>query len=124
MEKTFLYQDLTYQLIGAAMAVHCELGHGFLESVYEKAYAHELTLIPIPFDRQVSLDVHYKGVSVGQFRADFVADGKVVVEIKAVKKLLPEHEAQLINYLKASGLRVGLLLNFGAPSLEKMRRIV
>jgi len=123
-EKMFLYKDLTYQLIGAAMEVHRKLGPGFLESVYEKAFAHELTLKKISFKRQQILTVHYKGVSVGEFRADFVIDGKVIVELKAVKKLLPAHEAQLINYLKATGLRVGLLFNFSAPSLEKVRRIV
>ncbi len=120
----FLYKDLTYQIIGVAMEVHRKLGPGFLESVYEKAFAHELTLKKISFKRQQILTVHYKGVSVGEFRADFVIDGKVIVELKAVKKLLPEHEAQLINYLKATGLRVGLLFNFSAPSLEKVRRIV
>ena len=120
----FLYEDLTYQIIGAAMEVHRRLGPGFLESVYEKAFAHELTLREIPFKRQAPLAVDYKGASVGEFYADLVIDGKVIAELKAVKKLLPEHEAQLINYLKATGLRIGLLLNFGAASLEKVRRIV
>ena len=123
-EQAFLYKDLTYQIIGAAMEVHRRLGHGFLEKVYENALAHELTLREISFERQQIMTVHYKEVPVGEYRADFVVDGKVIAELKAVKKLLPEHEAQLINYLKATGLRVGLLLNFGASSLEKVRRIV
>lgn len=123
-EKEFLYKDLTYRIIGAAMEVHRGLGPGFLESVYESAFAHELTLAEISFERQKTLAVHYKGVSVGEFRPDFIIDDKVIVELKAVKKLLPEHEAQLINYLKATGLRIGLLCNFGTPSLEKIRRVV
>jgi GxxExxY protein len=124
VKEKFLYEDLTYEVIGAAMEVHRELGSGFLEAVYEEALAHELTIRKIPFQRQKFLSVGYKGLSVGEYRADFVIDDKVVVELKAVKKLLPEHEAQLINYLKATSLRVGLLLNLGTPSLEKLRRIV
>jgi GxxExxY protein len=122
--EAFLHGDLTYRVIGAAMEVHSELGPGFLESVYEEAFAHELTLRGIPFERQRALKVSYKGFPVGDYRSDFVIDGHVIAELKAVKKLLPEHEAQLINYLKATGLRVGLLFNFGAPSLEHKRRIL
>ena len=124
MAKEFLYKDLTYAIIGAAMEVHRILGPGFLESVYEKALAHEFDLRGIPYQRQVKLAVRYKEIVAGEFRADFLVDGKVVVELKAIKALTAGDEAQLLNYLKGTGYRVGLLLNFGASSLEYKRRIV
>lgn len=119
-----LYGDLTRAIIGAAMEVHRTLGHGFLEAVYEAALAHELSLRGIPYERQKRLMVTYKGQVVGEYVADFVVDGKVIAELKATKGLTEVDEAQLINYLRATGLRVGLLLNFGTPSLEHRRRVV
>lgn len=106
------------------MEVHRTLGPGFLESVYEEALAHEFDTQGIPYDRQAGLAVQYKDIIAGQFRADFLVAGKVVVELKATKALTEIDEAQLFNYLKATGYRVGLLLNFGAASLEYKRRIV
>jgi len=123
-KEEFLYKDLTYAIIGAAMEVHRILGPGFLESVYEEALAHEFDLQGIPYQRQAKLAVQYKGVVAGEFRADFLVDGKVVVELKAIKALTGGDEAQLLNYLKGTGYRVGLLLNFGADSLEHKRRIL
>jgi len=120
----FLYKQLTYAIIGAAMEVHRILGAGFLESVYEEALAHELHLRDIPYQRQVALQVQYKDVVVGHFRADMLVDNKVIVELKATKGLSEIDEAQLINYLNGAGYRVGLLLNFGTPSLQHRRRIV
>jgi len=120
----FLYKDLTYAIIGAAMEVHRVLGPGFLESVYEEALAHEFDLRSIPYERQAKLAVHYKEIIAGEFRADFLVDGKVVVELKAIKALTEGDEAQLLNYLNGTGYRVGLLLNFGAPSLEHKRRVL
>ena len=122
--QEFLYKDLTYAIIGAAIEVHRILGPGFLESVYEEALAHEFELRGIPYERQAKLAVRYKEIIAGEFRADFLVDGKVVVELKAIKALTEGDEAQLLNYLKGTGYRVGLLLNFGAPSLEHKRRIV
>ena len=122
--SNLLHPDLTYAVIGAAMTVHRILGHGFLEAVYEAALAHELNLRGVPYERQRRLTVTYKGHAVGEYVADFVVDGKVIVELKATKKLTEADEAQLLNYLKATGLRVGLLLNFGAPSLEHRRRVL
>ncbi len=119
-----LYSDLTRAIIGAAMEVHRVLGHGFLEAVYEAALAHELDLRRIPYERQKRLTVTYKGEAVGDYVADFVVDGKVVVELKATKGLTEVDEAQLLNYLKVTGLRVGLLFNFGTPSLEHRRRVL
>jgi GxxExxY protein len=122
--QQFLYKDLTYRIIGAAMEVHRVLGPGFLESVYEAALAHEFDLCGIRYERQKSLTVTYKSVVAGEFRADFLVESKVIVELKAIKTLTPIEEAQLINYLKGTDIRVGLLLNFGARSLEQKRRIV
>ncbi len=119
-----LYSDLTGSIIGAAMEVHRVLGHGFLEAVYEAALAHELDLRGIPYERQKRLTVTYKGEAVGDYVADFVVDGKVVVELKATRGLAEVDEAQLLNYLKAAGMRVGLLFNFGTPSLEHRRRVL
>lgn len=123
-EQEFLFKDLTYAVIGAAMEVHRILGPGFLEAVYQKALAHEMLLRGISYEQQKPLRVDYKGIDAGDFRADFMVDNKVVVEIKATQKLVKADEAQLINYLKATGYRVGMLLNFGTASLEHMRRVV
>jgi GxxExxY protein len=124
MPAEFLYKELTGFIIGAAMEVHRILGPGFLESVYEEAFTHEFKLRGIPFERQGKLIVRYKGIDAGEFRADFLVDGKVVVELKAIQSLTEIEEAQLLNYLKGTGYRVGLLFNFKASSLEYKRRIV
>ena len=123
-EEDFLYKELTYAIIGAAIEVHRILGSGFLESVYEEALAHEFTLRKIPFARQVDLKVAYKEIIAGDFRADFFVDGKVVVEIKAIKVLTGSDESQLLNYLRGTGYKVGLLINFGARSLQHKRRVL
>jgi GxxExxY protein len=119
-----LYKRLTYKIIGAAMEVHNILGPGFLEAVYQTSFAYELELRGIPIQEQVRLLVGYKEIVSGEYCADFLVDDKVIVEIKAVSILNEIHEAQLINYLKATDYRVGLLINFGAASLEHERRIV
>jgi len=119
-----LYRELTYAVIGAAMEVHKLLGSGFLEAVYQSALAHELNLRRIVHEEQVPLKIRYKGIVAGDYRPDFLVDGKVVVEIKATKGLTEIDEAQLINYLNGTGFRLGLLINFGAPSLQYRRRIV
>jgi GxxExxY protein len=121
-----LYEELTYRIIGAAQEVHRELGPGYLESVYEDALCHELGLLKVAFKRQMDLDVHYKDVVFkNRFRADLLVDDKVLVENKAVRSLTPQDEGQLINYLKTTGLRVGLLFNFGgADKLQLVRRIL
>ena len=116
--KEFLYKELTEGLIGAAMEVHKTLGGGFLEAVYQKALAYELRLRQIPFEEQVRMAVYYKGALMGEYIADFVIDGKVAVEIKAVPGLSSAHIAQTLHYLAATGSKVGMLLNFGGKSLE------
>ena len=116
-----LYKELSYAVVGAAMEVHGALGPGFLESVYEEALAYELELRGIPFERQKHLPVYYKGQQVGEYAADLVVDGKIILELKAVSRFAATHEAQAHNYLAATGLRLAILLNFGASSLQQKR---
>ncbi len=116
--------EQTYAIIGAAMAVHRELGHGFLEAVYQDALAVELSEQDIPFAREVELPVAYRGrILSTAYRADFVCYEEIVVELKALDRLTAREESQLINYLKASGIQRGLLLNFGARSLQYKRMV-
>ena len=121
--KEFLYKDLTYKIIGAAMEVHKELGHGFLEAVYEEALAKEFMRMGLRYKRREKLDIVYKGEKIKEYEADFIVENKVLVEIKATKGLTKIDEAQLHNYLKATGKRIGLLFNFGMVSLEYKRVI-
>lgn len=112
----------TYQLIGAAMDVHRNLGPGFLERVYQLAFIEELKVRAIDFEFEVKFPVLYKGRELDcTYRADFVCYDSVIVEFKALDRLLNIHSSQLINYLKASDLKRGLLVNFGRPSLEFKR---
>ena len=112
----------TYGIIGAAMEAHRELGSGFLEAVYQEALAREFEARKVPFSREVEVPVRYKGRRLNtSYRADFLCYGSVIVEVKALAKLRGAEESQIINYLKATGLEVGLLLNFGAVSLEYKR---
>ena len=103
------------------MEVHKNLGAGFLESVYEEALAYEFELQNILYERQKNITVYYKNKKVKQFISDFMVDEKVVVEIKAIKNITDIERAQIINYLKATCLKVGMLFNFGADSLEYKR---
>ena len=124
MVTELLHSELTYEIIGAAMEVHATLGPGFLESVYQEAFAIELLSRKIPFDTEKRIDIFYKGVKLEKhFVADFICDNHVIVEIKALSALTNEHQAQVLNYLKATGIKVGLLINFGSNSLEHKRLI-
>jgi len=124
-ESKLLYDDLTYQIIGAAMEAHKVLGNGFLEYVYEEALCYELKLRNIQFERQKDVDLYYKDLLIPkQYRPDLLVEGKVIVENKAVSSLTEVDEAQLLNYLKATRMRIGLLINFGTPHLEYKRRIL
>ncbi len=114
-------QELTRKILEAAFAVHNTLGAGFLEKVYENALALELRERGIACQQQLSLQVRYKHAVVGDYAADLIVETKVLLELKACAMLEPNHEAQLINYLRATGLRVGLLLNFGRPRLQYRR---
>ena len=123
MGAEMLYEELSGRVIGAAMEVHKLLGSGFLESVYERALALELTGRQIPFERQVPIKVMYKQSQVGEYRADFLVDGKIILEIKATSAVIAGHHAQALHYLTATGLRLALLLNFGTRSLQ-FKRII
>ena len=122
-EDKYPSKELTKQIIGAAMEVHSQLGSGFPESVYEEAMVVEFELRGINCERQKTLDVFYKGIKVKQFICDFLVNGQVLVELKAIKNLTDIEMAQVLNYLRATGLRLGLLFNFGAKSLEWKRII-
>ena len=119
---TLRYEELSKKVIAAAYEVHNELGHGFLEKVYKNALAAELKDAGVKCNLEVPLQVSYRGTIVGEYAADIVVDNKIIVEVKAVSKLNPAHEVQLVNYLKATGLTVGLLINFG-ESVQVKRRV-
>jgi GxxExxY protein len=121
-DQDYKHAELTERLIGIFFEVYNELGHGFLESVYEQAYVLVLTSKGIQFQQQCPGNVMFRGANVGEFRADLIAERAVIVEMKAVQKLDLSHEKQLLNYLRATNLEVGLLLNFG-PSAQ-IRRLV
>jgi GxxExxY protein len=115
-----LYEkELTEQIIGSAIEVHRAPGPGLLESVYQMCLAHEFSLRSLPFEQEKPLPVEYKGVRIDcGYRLDFVVDGKVIVELKAVDEVHPVHEAQLLTYLKLTHCRVGLLINFNTARLK------
>lgn len=120
--KTLKHQELSQKIIAAAYNVHNELGHGFLEKVYKNALAIELQEAGTKCDVEAPSKVFYHEKPVGDYYADMIVDDKIIVETKAVGKLDSVHEIQLVNYLKATGLNVGLLINFGR-SVEVKRRI-
>lgn len=119
-------RELTHAIIGAAIEVHRQLGPGLLESAYEECMARELTLRSKPFDRQKPLPVVYRGIKLEcGYRLDFLVDGRVVAELKAVEALAPIHDAILLTYLKLSGCKIGLLINFNCVVLKDgIRRLV
>jgi GxxExxY protein len=118
-----IHEEKTSKIIGAFYTVYNTLGHGFLEKVYENALAIELRKQGMVAEQQKRIEVFYDGERVGDYYADIVVDGCVVLELKAAEALAPEHEAQLINYLKGTVVEVGLLLNFG-PKPQLARRIL
>lgn len=115
------YEDLTGRIIGAAMKVHSTLGNGFQEVIYQRCLEIEMTKAGLPYAREFEMPIHYDGIEVGTRRVDFLVDGKISVELKALTALEDVHLAQAINYLEAYNLEVGLLINFGAKSLEFKR---
>ena len=124
LTKGLVYQDESYEIIGACMEVHRELGCGFLEAVYQEALAIEFSRRKIPFDQEMLLQINYKGQKLKkEYKADFICYNKIIIELKALSKLAPEHMAQTLNYLKITDHRLGLLINFGESSL-KYKRIV
>lgn len=121
-----LFQQEGYEFMAAAFEVYNEMGNGYLEDVYQESLELELTARGIPFESHPRLVLHYKGRPLRKhYEADLIVIGEIVVELKAARALTPEHEAQLINYLRATRRHVGYLLNFGAyPRLEWMRRVL
>lgn len=116
---TYDINEITDLIIGAGIEVHRHLGPGLLESAYEECMCEELKLLGLPFERQLPLPIIYKGKALDcGYRLDIVVVKKVIVELKAIEKLLPIHQAQVITYLKLSGLEVGLLMNFNVPVLK------
>ena len=111
--------DLTGQVINAAIEVHRTLGPGLLESIYEECLCHEFGLRKIPYERQKELPIEYKGIKLNaNFRLDALVNKQLILEIKSCDALLPIHEAQLLTYLKVTGLKIGLLINFNVPMLK------
>lgn len=120
-----IYKDEVYAIIGAAMEVHDILGPGFFEGVYQESLVIELGLRQIPFEDRPSLTVTYKGYPLNkEYIPDLICYGKIIVELKALDRLTSLEEAQLLNYLKVTGFKVGLLINFGAKSKLEWRRFV
>jgi GxxExxY protein len=119
-----IYKEEYFEIIGAAMAVHGELGNGFLEAVYQEALAIEFEKRNIPFKKESKLEIHYKEILLSKYYvADFICFDKIIVETKAIRELSGVDESQVINYLKATGYQLGVLINFGASSLVHKRLI-
>ena len=123
IEDKLIYPDLSYKVMGLAMSVHRELGPGFMEKVYENALMLLLNQNSIPSQQQIPLKVMFKGVIVGDYIADILVDDKIIIELKACEKMDNIHKAQVINYLKATNKKLGLLINFGKKGLEYERLI-
>lgn len=121
--ERILFKEECYEIQGAIFEVYKEMGSGFLEAVYQECIEKEFAKRCIPFQSQVELQLSYKGEQLKQtYRPDFICHDKIIVEIKAVKELASEHKAQLLNYLKSTGLELGLLVNFGSyPKVEIIR---
>jgi GxxExxY protein len=122
METQLLHQEITERLIKGFYTVYNTLGYGFLEKVYENALAIELRKLGLTVEQQASIKVHYSGTLVGEYFADLLVEQLVILELRAVEAIVEEHEAQLLNYLKATEIEVGLLLNFG-PKPQFRRKI-
>ena len=121
MQDEIIHRKLSYQVMQAVFEVHNTLGPGYLEKVYEEALAVELELLNIPFERQKEITVIYKGHRVGQHRLDFVIDGKIVLELKSVSTLANVHKKQVLSYVKATDLRLGILVNFATLRVQSER---
>ncbi len=115
------YEEITHRIIGAAMKVHSVLGNGFQEVIYQRALAIEMEKQGLGFKREMEMGIYYNGIDIGTRRVDFFVEEQIMVELKALIKLEDVHLAQAMNYCQAFGLPIGLLINFGAKSLEFKR---
>ena len=122
-DNIIIYKDLSYKLIGLAMRVHSGLGHGFLEKVYERALMILLRGENIESAQQAPITVTFEGEAVGDYYADILVENKIILEIKSAEKIIDAHRAQALHYLKATGLRLALILNFGKVKLEYERMV-
>ena len=122
--KTIIYKDLSYKIIELALEVHNELGCGFLEKVYENALMILLDGEGIPAKQQAPADVYFQHKVVGQYFVDILVDNKVILELKTVEAIANIHKAQLLNYLRATGIKLGLILNFAKPRFEYKRLVL
>ena len=122
-DNIIIYKDLSYKLIGLAMRVHSGLGHGFLEKVYERALMILLRGENIESAQQAPITVTFEGEAVGDYYADILVENKVILEIKSAEKIIDAHRAQALHYLKATGLRLAIILNFGKEKLEYERMV-
>jgi len=118
-----IYEELSFQVMSVAFEVHNVLGAGFLEKVYENALVEEFEIRDIKVETQKEINVLYKGEGVGMFYADMLVEAKIIIELKSVDKLTRLHEAQLLNYLKATGIKLGYLINMGSKSVEYKRLV-
>jgi len=120
-----IFKEEGYQIVGAALEVHKHLGHGFLEPVYQNALALEFKARSIPYEKEKPLSISYKdNVLEKYYQADFFCFGKIIVELKALARLTGDHEAQVLNYLKSTKAKLGILINFGQPSLVFKRLVL
>ena len=124
MEEKLIYEEETYAIRGAIFEVYKTLGDGYLEEVYQNALEEELKLRGLPFVAKKELHIMYKGRDCGLYEPDFICFDKIIVELKAVEALHPKHSAQLMNYLRATGHKLGLLVNFCSHPKVEIRRIV
>jgi GxxExxY protein len=123
--KNIIYQEESYNIIRACISVHKELGCGFLEAVYQEALAIEFRNYSIPFNQETSLDIYFRNMKLNKkYIADFICYDKIIIELKAISKIATEHEAQILNYLNATGLKLGILINFGQISLTYKRLVL
>ncbi|MFN8579284.1 MAG: GxxExxY protein [Candidatus Sericytochromatia bacterium] len=119
-----IHKELSYKIIGLAMEVHKNLGYGFLEKVYENALMFELVSNNIEAKNQYPVKVNYKGNIIGNYIADILVEDKIILELKSIEKIIDIHKVQTMNYLKATGLRLGIIINFGKDNLEYYRVVL
>jgi len=123
-KEEFLYKDLTYKIIGLAIEVHTKLGYGFLEKVYENSLMLLFRRNDIQAEQQAPVKVYFEDQVVGDYLADILVENKIILELKSIDNIADIHRAQVLNYLKATGLRIALILNFGKTKLQYERLII
>ena len=123
-KKQIFHKELSFKVVECAYKVHRTLGPGFPEGVYQKALCYEMITAKIPFESEKAIEVFYDGKICGKFRTDLVVDNKIVLELKALDELNSNHISQAVSYLKATGLKLAILINFGTESLETQRVVL